>query len=81
MTAKGLKARGLDLGSVSGDISGSIRSELPLTIGGDSDRRGGNAPRGRRNAVNTHSMRATFGHGSATLVVRTFSGDIIIAKR
>jgi|KBSMisStandDraft_5_1062788.scaffolds.fasta_scaffold02634_3 DUF4097 and DUF4098 domain-containing protein YvlB len=135
--AKGLKARGLDLGSVSGDVSvtdvtcerlgvksvsgnieyagaivksgryeinthsgtvrlllanpggfelnansfsGSIRSELPLTIGGDSGRRD-DSPRSRRDAVNNHSMRATFGDGSATLVVRTFSGDIIIAKR
>jgi DUF4097 and DUF4098 domain-containing protein YvlB len=133
--AKGLKARGIDLGSVSGDInvsevacerlgvksisgsveyaggvakggryeinahsgtvrlllanpagfelnansfSGSIRSELPMTIGGDSARR--SAEPGRRGAGN-HSMRATFGDGSATIVVRTFSGDIIIAKR
>ena len=138
VTAKGVKARGLDLGIISGDInvsdvtcerlgvksvsgtveyagaivkggryeinahsgtvrlllanpagfelnansfSGSIRSELPLTISGDSARRDGNSSRGRRDAVNTHSMRATFGDGSATLVVRTFSGDIIIAKR
>jgi DUF4097 and DUF4098 domain-containing protein YvlB len=138
VTAKGLKARGLDLGSVSGDInvsdvtcerlgiksvsgnveyagaivksgryeitshsgtvrlllanpagfelnansfSGSIRSELPLTIGGDAARRDGNTSRGRRDAANNHAMRATFGDGSATLVVRTFSGDIIIAKR
>jgi hypothetical protein len=136
--AKGLKARGLDLGSVSGDInvsevtcerlgvktvsgtveyggtlgkngrfeinthsgtvrlvltnpagfelnansfSGSIRSELPLTIGGDSARRDGGNSRGRRDSINNHSMRATFGDGSATLVVRTFSGDIIISKR
>ena len=61
-------------------FSGSIRSELPLTIGGDSGRRD-DSPRSRRDAVNNHSMRATFGDGSATLVVRTFSGDIIIAKR
>jgi DUF4097 and DUF4098 domain-containing protein YvlB len=135
--AKGVKARGLDLGSVSGDInvsdvtcerlgvktvsgsveyaggiarngryeinahsgtvrlllanpagfelnansfSGSIRSELPLTIGGDSGRRDDGNRRGRRDSVN-HSMRATFGDGSATIVVRTFSGDIVIAKR
>ena len=136
--AKGLKARGVDLGSVSGDISvsevtcerlgvktvsgtveyaggivkggryeinahsgtvrllltnpagfelnansfsGSIRSELPLTIGGDAARRN-DSPRGRRDSGgNSHSMRATFGDGSATLVVRTFSGDIIIARR
>jgi DUF4097 and DUF4098 domain-containing protein YvlB len=136
--AKGVKTRGLDLGSVSGDInvsdvtcerlgvksvsgsleyagsivkggryeinshsgtvrllltnpagfelnansfSGSIRSELPLTIGGDSGRRDSGNSSGRRGPGGDHSMRATFGDGSATLVVRTFSGDIIIAKR
>ena len=62
-------------------FSGSIRSELPLTIGGDSARRNGATTRGRRDMANNHSMRATFGDGGATLVVRTFSGDIIIAKR
>ena len=60
-------------------FSGSIRSELPLTINGDSARRNGDV-RTRRDGGN-HSMRATFGDGSATLVVRTFSGDVIIAKR
>jgi DUF4097 and DUF4098 domain-containing protein YvlB len=60
-------------------FSGSIRSDLPLTIGGDSSRdrdRGG-----RRSGMDSHSMRATFGDGSATLTVRTFSGDIVISKR
>ncbi len=61
-------------------FSGSIRSELPLTIGGDATRRSDSSPRGRRDA-SSHAMRATFGDGSATLVVHTFSGDIIIAKR
>jgi DUF4097 and DUF4098 domain-containing protein YvlB len=61
-------------------FSGSIRSELPLTIGGDSTRNDP-SPRGRRDSANSHAMRATFGDGSATLVVRTFSGDIIITKR
>jgi DUF4097 and DUF4098 domain-containing protein YvlB len=136
--AKGLKARGLDLGSVSGDInvsdvtcerlgvksvsgsveysggiakggryeinthsgtvrlllanpagfelnansfSGSIRSELALTIGGDPSGRNNDASRGRRDGNNSHAIRATFGDGSATIVARTFSGDIIIAKR
>jgi len=136
--AKGLKARGLDLGSVSGDISvtdvtcerlgvktvsggveyaggiarggryeinahsgtvrlqlanpagfeltansfsGSIRSELPLTIGGDPTRQSDSGSRGRRDSMNSHAMRATFGDGSATLVVRTFSGDIVITRR
>ena len=135
--AKGVKARGLDLGIISGDISvsdvtcerlgvksisggveyagaivkggryeinahsgtvrlllanpagfelnansfsGSIRSEWPLTVGGDAARRDGSS-RGRRGAGDSHSMRATFGDGSATLVVRTFSGNIILAKR
>ena len=136
--ARGLKARGVDLGSVSGDISvteatcerlgvktvsgnveyaggiarggryeinghsgtvrlllanpggfelnansfsGSIRSELPLTIGGDAGRRNDGGTRSRRYGPESHAMRATFGDGSATVVVRTFSGDIIIAKR
>jgi len=139
ITAKGLKARGLDLGSVSGDVtltdvtcerltiktvsgnteyagaiarsgryeinthsgtvrlvlanpsgfelnansfSGSIRSDLPLTIGGDSTRGDRDGYRGRRREGNdAHNMRATFGDGSATLAIRTFSGDIIISKR
>jgi DUF4097 and DUF4098 domain-containing protein YvlB len=136
--AKGVKARGLDLGSVSGDISvedvtcerlgvksvsgsveytgtivkggryeinvhsgtvrlqlanpagfelnansfsGSVRSELPMTIGGEPPRRDDASPRSRRDSASNHAMRATFGDGSATLLVRTFSGDIIIAKR
>jgi len=133
VTAKGLKAHGLDLGSVSGDImlsdvtcdrlaaksvsgnveyagslmkggryeinshsgtvrltlsnppgfeltansfSGTIRSDLPLIIGGDRDRDSGR----RRTGIN-RSIRATFGDGSATITIRTFSGDIVVAKR
>jgi DUF4097 and DUF4098 domain-containing protein YvlB len=132
VTAKGIKAHALELGSVSGDVlltdvtcdrlnaksvsggfeytgsitrggvydvnvhsgtvrfalsnppgfelsastfSGNIRSDLPLTIsGGDRDS-------GRRRGATNRSMRATFGDGSATLTLRTFSGDIIITKR
>jgi len=59
-------------------FSGSIRSELPLTIGGDSRDRDGNS---RRRGVSNRSIRATFGDGSATLTLRTFSGDIVIVKR
>jgi DUF4097 and DUF4098 domain-containing protein YvlB len=141
VTARGLKARGLDLGSVSGDISlsdvscerltiktvsgsveyagtivkngryeinshsgtvrllldnpsgfelnansfsGSIRSELPLTIGGDARDRGSRDDRNRgrrRDDSNSHNMRATFGDGAATLSIRTFSGNVIISKR
>ena len=133
-SAKGLKARALDLGTVSGDLvlnnvtcdrlgaksvsgnveyggslaksgrydinshsgtvrltltgtigfelnatsfSGSVRSELPLTIGGDANARDGRHSYGPR----TTNMHATFGDGSAALVIRTFSGDIIITKR
>jgi DUF4097 and DUF4098 domain-containing protein YvlB len=135
--ARGVKARALDLGSVSGDLmvsevtcdrlsarsvsggfeyngtiarggvydvnlhsgtarfvlanppgfeltantfSGSIRSDWPLTIGGDRDR-DPDRDSGRRRGVTNRSMRATFGDGSATLTVHTFSGDIVIAKR
>jgi len=62
-------------------FSGSIRSDLPLTIGGDSAR-DRDSNRGRRREGNdSHNMRATFGDGSATLSIRTFSGDIIISRR
>jgi hypothetical protein len=61
-------------------FSGSIRSELPLTIGGTASQRD-DSSRNRRGPGGNHSMRATFGDGSATVVVRTFSGDIIISKR
>lgn len=56
-------------------FSGSIRSDFPLTIGGDADRRRG------RTGVNGRSIRATFGDGSAILTLRTFSGNIVIEKR
>jgi DUF4097 and DUF4098 domain-containing protein YvlB len=130
--AKGLKARALDLGTISGDVvvsnvecerlavksvsggvefsgtlarngrynvtshsgdvrlilsgstgfeltastfSGAIKSQLPLTIGGDRD------AGSRRRGPDSRSIRATFGDGSAALVVRTFSGDIVVEKR
>lgn len=59
-------------------FSGSIRSDLPLTIGGDSSASGS---RNGRTSFGNRRMRATYGDGSATVTVRTFSGDIIIAKR
>lgn len=64
---------GFELSATS--FSGSIRSELPLAIGGD-DR-----PNGRRRGLNGHSIHGMFGDGSAALTVRTFSGDVVIAKR
>jgi DUF4097 and DUF4098 domain-containing protein YvlB len=58
-------------------FSGSIQSDLPLTIGGDSDRR----DRDNRRQRDNHTLHATYGDGSATLSVRSFSGNIVIAKR
>jgi DUF4097 and DUF4098 domain-containing protein YvlB len=60
-------------------FSGSVRSDLPLTIGGDSS--GDRNSRGRRDGRDAHNLRATFGDGSATLSIRTFSGEIVIARR
>ena len=60
-------------------FSGSIRSDLPMTIGGDADSRQGDRRRG--DVMSNRTMRATYGDGSATLNVRSFSGDIIINKR
>ncbi len=53
-------------------FSGSVRSDLPVTLQGN-DLAGG---RGRRRA-----MRGVFGDGSAVLDVTTFSGSIVISKR
>lgn len=61
-------------------FSGTIRSELPMTIGGDAEQRNRETGR-RRDAMSTHTMHATFGDGSATVTVRTFSGNVVIAKR
>jgi DUF4097 and DUF4098 domain-containing protein YvlB len=57
-------------------FSGSFRSDLPLTIGADSTR----DDRGRRDSRLGRSTRATYGDGSASLSVRTFSGDVVINK-
>jgi DUF4097 and DUF4098 domain-containing protein YvlB len=62
-------------------FSGSVRSELPLTIGGDTGDRDRNNRRGRRGGFDGRSLRATYGDGSADLTVRSFSGNIVIAKR
>jgi DUF4097 and DUF4098 domain-containing protein YvlB len=52
-------------------FSGSIRSDLPLTVGGrDSGDRG-----------NRRALRGTYGDGSAVISVTTFSGSIVISKR
>jgi DUF4097 and DUF4098 domain-containing protein YvlB len=56
-------------------FSGSIRSDFPVTLGPTSSRN----DRERRGPG--HSTHAVFGDGSATLNLRTFSGDIILTKR
>ena len=62
-------------------FSGSIRSDIPLTIGGSASASSSSDRDGRRRGVSSRSMRGTFGDGSATLTLRTFSGDIVIARR
>jgi DUF4097 and DUF4098 domain-containing protein YvlB len=56
-------------------FSGSIRSDFPVTLGGTSDRND------RRRIGPGRATHAVYGDGSATLNIRTFSGDIVIAKR
>ncbi len=56
-------------------FSGSIRSDFPVTLGPTSSR----SDRGRRGPE--HATHALFGDGSATLNLRTFSGDIVLTKR
>jgi hypothetical protein len=56
-------------------FSGSIRSDFPVTLGPTSSR----TDRGRRGPE--HATHAVFGDGSATLNLRTFSGDIVLTKR
>jgi DUF4097 and DUF4098 domain-containing protein YvlB len=57
-------------------FSGAVRLGFQMTIGGDRTQ----DVRQRRGPRN-ESVRATFGDGSASLDLRTFSGDIVIAKR
>jgi DUF4097 and DUF4098 domain-containing protein YvlB len=58
-------------------FSGSVRSDLPLTLDGSGDRGG----RRGRQSFGGRAMRATFGDGSAVLTIRTFSGNIVIYRR
>ena len=55
-------------------FSGSVRSDLPVILGGTNTGRG---RRGRR----TQSVSGTFGDGSAQLEISTFSGDVVITTR
>jgi DUF4097 and DUF4098 domain-containing protein YvlB len=69
---------GFELSAVS--FSGSIRSDFQMTIGGDrSPTVGRGRGRGRRGPGD--SLQATYGDGSASLNLRTFSGGIVITRR
>src|SRR5499427_7127231 len=68
-------ATGFELNASS--FSGSVRSDFQMTIGGDRSQDIGV----RRGRARSESVRATFGDGSASLSLRTFSGNIVIAKR
>ena len=62
-------------------FSGSVRSDYPLTVGGD---RNPNIQLGRRRGRRFgpgSELQASFGDGSARLMLRTFSGDVVIAKK
>jgi hypothetical protein len=65
---------GFELNAAS--FSGSIRSEFQMAVGGD---RNADIRRGRRGPGDT--LQATFGDGTASLNLRTFSGSIVITKK
>jgi DUF4097 and DUF4098 domain-containing protein YvlB len=138
LTARGLKVRGLELSSISGDMiltdvicdrlttksvsggvdfggrivksgryeftshsgdlrlrlqnpggfelsantfSGSIRSDLSLVVHSEADRRSSDRGRGRGRELDNRSMQATYGDGSALVLIRTFSGDIVLTEQ
>ena len=60
-------------------FSGSIRTDFPVTIGGTASR--DTSDRGRRRMGLGQSIHGANGDGSATLTLRTFSGDIVLTKR
>jgi hypothetical protein len=76
---------GFELNTTS--FSGSVRSEFPLTLGGQPGAGGdviinrGSNTTVRRGRGPGGGVRAVFGDGSASLNLRTFSGDISILRR
>ena len=61
-------------------FSGAIRSDLAMTLSSGDDRDRDRAGR-RVGLMNNRTLRGTFGDGSATVTLRTFSGNIVISKR
>jgi DUF4097 and DUF4098 domain-containing protein YvlB len=76
---------GFELNTTS--FSGSVRSEFPLTLGGQPGAGGdviinrGSSTTVRRGRGPGGGVRAVFGDGSASLSLRTFSGDISILRK
>lgn len=55
-------------------FSGSVRSDVPVTLRSPSD-----SGRGRR--AETRSIRGSYGDASAILMVQTFSGTVVIGRK
>ncbi len=58
-------------------FSGSIRSDFPVTIRSTPDSPSNDRRRGGMN----RAIRGTFGDASAILAIRSFSGNVVIAKK
>ncbi len=58
-------------------FSGSIRSDFPVTIRSTPESSGNDRRRGGMN----RAIRGTFGDASAILAIRSFSGNVVIAKK
>jgi DUF4097 and DUF4098 domain-containing protein YvlB len=58
-------------------FSGSIRSDFPVTIRSTADAANSDRRRGGMN----RAIRGTFGDASAILAIRSFSGNVVIAKK
>ena len=57
-------------------FSGSIRTDFPVTLRATPETRN---PRGR--GLSNRAVRGTYGDGSAFLLVRSFSGTVVIGKK
>jgi DUF4097 and DUF4098 domain-containing protein YvlB len=74
-------AVGFDL--TANTFSGTIRSDLPLTLGGAGNDRTtvGGRVEIRRGGPGRGTIQARSGDGSASILARTFSGDVVITRR
>jgi DUF4097 and DUF4098 domain-containing protein YvlB len=57
-------------------FNGTIRSDFPITLH-SAGRDGG----GRRSPMTTRAIRGTFGDASAVVMIRSFSGSVVITKK